>query len=152
MIACADSPSQELVDRIPAECNLDLMHGIHFSKGCYIGQELCARTQFKGNVRKRVVPVMISQSAKLDVSQAILDFNEKGCIPDDGECRSALQLDGKKVGNIIACQSGIGVAQVRLDALISQEALKSEDGEFSVIPVTPSWWPSLDASGKCQTD
>lgn len=33
--------------RIPSECNLDLTHGVSFTKGCYVGQELTARTQFK---------------------------------------------------------------------------------------------------------
>ena len=46
----------ELVDRIPLECNLDLLHYISFSKGCYVGQELTARTKYKGLVRKRLLP------------------------------------------------------------------------------------------------
>jgi folate-binding protein YgfZ len=37
----------ELIGHIPMEMNLDLHHGISFTKGCYIGQELVARTQFK---------------------------------------------------------------------------------------------------------
>jgi folate-binding protein YgfZ len=37
----------ELVNRIPMECNLDLLGYISFSKGCYIGQELVARTKYK---------------------------------------------------------------------------------------------------------
>jgi folate-binding protein YgfZ len=32
---------------IPAEANLDLLNFISMSKGCYIGQELVARTQYK---------------------------------------------------------------------------------------------------------
>lgn len=37
----------ELFNRIPLECNLDLLNYISFKKGCYIGQELTARTKFK---------------------------------------------------------------------------------------------------------
>ena len=37
----------ELVDSIPLESNLDLLNYISFNKGCYIGQELVARTKFK---------------------------------------------------------------------------------------------------------
>lgn len=37
----------ELVDSIPLESNLDLLGSISFTKGCYVGQELTARTQFK---------------------------------------------------------------------------------------------------------
>lgn len=43
---------------IPIECNLDLHHAIDFHKGCYVGQELMARTKHRGVVRKRVLPVV----------------------------------------------------------------------------------------------
>ena len=46
----------EIVNRIPLECNMDLLNYIDFNKGCYVGQELIARTKFKGMVRKRLLP------------------------------------------------------------------------------------------------
>ena len=45
----ADGP--EIANRIPLECNLDLLHYISFHKGCYVGQELTARTKFKVQLR-----------------------------------------------------------------------------------------------------
>ena len=39
----------EITNRIPLECNLDLLNYIDFAKGCYVGQELTARTKFKVN-------------------------------------------------------------------------------------------------------
>ena len=44
----------------PAELGLDYLHGISFEKGCYVGQELTARTHFQGLVRKRVLPCFIA--------------------------------------------------------------------------------------------
>jgi hypothetical protein len=44
-------------DTFPHEADLDLLNGISFTKGCYIGQEVVARMKHKGVVRKRVVPV-----------------------------------------------------------------------------------------------
>ena len=41
---------------MPLEFNIDGLHGISFTKGCYVGQELMARTHFKGVVRKRLMP------------------------------------------------------------------------------------------------
>ena len=41
----ADGP--ETHARIPLECNLDLLGYVSFTKGCYVGQELTARTKFK---------------------------------------------------------------------------------------------------------
>ena len=35
---------------------MDGLNAINFEKGCYIGQELIARTHYKGVVRKRLVP------------------------------------------------------------------------------------------------
>lgn len=43
----------EVANRIPLECNLDLLNHISFDKGCYVGQELTARTKYK--VEKRVL-------------------------------------------------------------------------------------------------
>lgn len=40
----------EIANRIPLECNLDLLRYISFTKGCYIGQELIARTKYKVHV------------------------------------------------------------------------------------------------------
>jgi hypothetical protein len=41
------------------ECNVDWLNGVSFDKGCYLGQELMARTHFKGLVRKRLLPLRL---------------------------------------------------------------------------------------------
>lgn len=55
-----DGP-EELAENhaLPLEANLDLMGGVDFRKGCYVGQELTARTHHTGVVRKRIMPVRI---------------------------------------------------------------------------------------------
>lgn len=45
---------------MPLEWNLDGLHAISFTKGCYVGQELMARTHFRGVVRKRLAPVALA--------------------------------------------------------------------------------------------
>ncbi len=42
---------------------MDGLHGISFTKGCYVGQELVARTHFRGVVRKRLMPVVLRPQA-----------------------------------------------------------------------------------------
>ena len=42
---------------LPLEINLDLLGGISFEKGCFIGQEVNARVKYKGLVKKKYVPV-----------------------------------------------------------------------------------------------
>jgi folate-binding protein YgfZ len=44
-------------DAYPHEANLDLLNGVSFEKGCYVGQEIVARMQNNSVVRKRVVRV-----------------------------------------------------------------------------------------------
>lgn len=44
-------------DAYPHEADFDLFHGVSFTKGCFVGQEVVARMQNKSVVRKRVVKV-----------------------------------------------------------------------------------------------
>ncbi|MCL2714172.1 MAG: folate-binding protein [Alphaproteobacteria bacterium] len=47
----------------PHEANMDLLHGIDFDKGCYIGQEVVSRMQHRGTTRSRCVNVRIEGPA-----------------------------------------------------------------------------------------
>jgi hypothetical protein len=44
-------------DAFPHEAMMDLLHGVSFTKGCYVGQEIVSRMQHRGTARKRIVPV-----------------------------------------------------------------------------------------------
>ena len=46
-------------EAIPLEYNLDGLQGVSFEKGCYVGQELVARTHWSGAVRKRLMPLAL---------------------------------------------------------------------------------------------
>src|SRR5690606_761075 len=39
---------------IPQTLNLDLLGGVNFSKGCYPGQEVVARSHYRGTVKRRM--------------------------------------------------------------------------------------------------
>jgi folate-binding protein YgfZ len=41
------------------ESGFDELNGVDWQKGCYIGQELTARTRYRGLVKKRLMPVRI---------------------------------------------------------------------------------------------
>jgi folate-binding protein YgfZ len=41
----------------PIEANLDLLHGIDFKKGCFVGQETTSRMHRRGVVKTRMAPV-----------------------------------------------------------------------------------------------
>ncbi len=67
----------ELYNLIPFECNLDLLNYLSFKKGCYIGQELMARTQFKGVIRKRFIPFLnIDKNKSMQLGELNVGFSD----------------------------------------------------------------------------
>ncbi|MGA7116977.1 MAG: folate-binding protein, partial [Hyphomicrobium sp.] len=44
-------------DAFPHEALFDQLHGVSFTKGCYVGQEIVSRMEHRGTARKRIVPV-----------------------------------------------------------------------------------------------
>ena len=58
----ADYP---LGDTFAHEANLDRLHGVSFSKGCFVGQEVVARMQHKTIVRKRVARIACEHDGAL---------------------------------------------------------------------------------------
>ncbi|KNZ46044.1 hypothetical protein VP01_760g12 [Puccinia sorghi] len=58
----------ELQLTLPFEANLDHHQGVDFRKGCYVGQELTARTYHTGVIRKRLVPVHIVKAGHPSLS------------------------------------------------------------------------------------
>lgn len=67
---------------IPLEYNLDALNAISWDKGCYMGQELTARTRYRGLVRKRLLPVDIT--GPLPAPGAIVKLGDS----EAGEMRS----------------------------------------------------------------
>lgn len=51
--------ANEIEGRLPYLCNLDFLKGINFNKGCYVGQELTARSYHTGMIRRRALPFAI---------------------------------------------------------------------------------------------
>lgn len=45
---------------IPQTVNLERLHGISFKKGCYTGQEIVARLQYRGTVKRRMQRIHIA--------------------------------------------------------------------------------------------
>jgi tRNA-modifying protein YgfZ len=47
-------------DAFPHDVNLDLLHGVDFDKGCYVGQEVVSRMKHRGTARRRIVRVKLA--------------------------------------------------------------------------------------------
>jgi tRNA-modifying protein YgfZ len=97
------------------EAGFDELAGVSWSKGCYMGQELTARTKYRGLVKRRLVPVGVD-----------------GPLPPPG---SPVLRDGVDVGTMRSGRDGIGLASVRLDAL--RATLHCADA--TLTPRIPAW-------------
>jgi len=78
------------------ESGFDELHGVDWQKGCYMGQELTARTKYRGLIKRRLFPVKV-----------------EGALPPPG---TPVERDGREVGEI---RSGLGdraLAMLQLDA------------------------------------
>lgn len=49
---------------VPQMANMDTLHGVSFQKGCYPGQEIVARTQYLGKVKRRTYLAHVEAEAK----------------------------------------------------------------------------------------
>ncbi|HET8691557.1 MAG TPA: hypothetical protein VFM30_05460 [Steroidobacteraceae bacterium] len=56
---------------LPQMVNLDLVGGLSFSKGCYVGQEVVARTQHLGRLKRRMLRYLGPPQALLEPAQAL---------------------------------------------------------------------------------
>jgi len=56
---------------LPQMLNLDLLGGISFSKGCYVGQEIVARAQHLGRLKRRTLRYVGPPDAQLAPAQAL---------------------------------------------------------------------------------
>jgi len=97
------------------EAGFDELNGVSWSKGCYMGQELTARTRYRGLLKRRLVPVTVD-----------------GALPAPG---TPVLRDGAEVGSFRSGRDGMGLAILRLDAL--DAALTC--GGAEVTPRLPDW-------------
>lgn len=70
-------------DTFPHEALLDQLHGVSFTKGCFVGQEVVSRMQHRATVRKRVVPVNAAvplRSGPLPVLAGEIEIGRLGSV------------------------------------------------------------------------
>ena len=97
------------------ENGFDELHGIDWQKGCYMGQELTARTKYRGLVRKRLLPVEI-----------------EGPLPAAG---TPVMAGDKEAGEMRSGADGLGLALLRLEHL--DDGLRCADSRLK--PHKPAW-------------
>ncbi len=97
------------------DIGMDLLQGVDFSKGCYIGQEIVSRMQHKGEIKRRV---LIANNVEANAG-------------------SKLTIDGKKIGFLGKLISKKSLAFVRLDRINNKNHVLANDKPIQLS--IPKW-------------
>ncbi len=84
-------------DTFVHDANLDLLHGVDFDKGCYVGQEVVSRVHHRKSARKRVVRIHF--------------------YGDPAPSGALLMAGPLRIGEITSLAAHEGLASARIDRL-----------------------------------
>ncbi|WP_375731179.1 YgfZ/GcvT domain-containing protein, partial [Azospirillum sp. B506] len=106
---------------IPLESRMDALNAISWDKGCYMGQELTARTKYRALIKKKLFPVSID-----------------GLTPEAG---TPVTLDGKEAGEVRSGRDGVALALLRLEYVqrAAESGLTFQAGPAVLTPREPEW-------------
>jgi len=98
------------------DIGLDILGGIDFEKGCFIGQEVVSRMKHRGTARRR--PVIVRGSGPL----------EKG---------AAVTAGGRNVGMLASVAGNAGLAIIRIDRVDNPDDARA--GDVAARLELPRW-------------
>lgn len=109
-------------EHFPSDVNLDLLAGVDYAKGCFIGQEVVSRMKRRGTIRKRVV------RAHVDGPGAVSPGRPVTAGP-------------ATLGTLMSVQDDAALAVVRLDRWVAAgDAPIVSDGVALTLSF-PDWFP-----------
>lgn len=129
---CLDLPADER-SLMPFEVNGDWLRALSFNKGCYIGQELTARTRHLGVVRKRIMPVVFEDIGREHIAyplQNVVDHNDQ------------------RIGRFRINHGPHGLAVLKFADIDQSTRLKLQISNVNIQAQTPSWWPNIVSTSK----
>ena len=102
--ACAPKGGVDFAygDAFPHDADFDLLSGVDFGKGCYVGQEVVSRMRHRGSARKRLVKVKVAGEPPAPGTPVM-----------DGELA---------VGTLGSSAGGVALAMLRLDRVEDAKA------------------------------
>jgi len=104
-----DFETQEV---FPADANMDLLNGVNFSKGCFVGQEVVSRMKRMTTVKKRM----------------------RGILFDGDAAAGDRILSGERViGDVLSVHGKMGMAMMRLDRLRDAEHRLTLNGDTVTV-------------------
>lgn len=97
------------------ENNFEALNGVDFRKGCYVGQEVTARTKHRGTLKKRLVPVAV-----------------EGTLPPPG---TPIMAGGREVGVLRSGQGSRALALLRREAIEAEADAPLLAGTARLVPI-----------------
>jgi len=79
----------------PIEANFDLLNGIDFKKGCFVGQETTSRMKRRGQIKSRMLPIVFEGPAPAPGAEVLAGPLRAGEVTSagDGRAMALLRLD-----------------------------------------------------------
>ena len=103
----------------PIEADFDLLNGIDFKKGCFVGQETTSRMKRRGTIKNRMLPIVFGGPAPAFGTEVLA-----------GELRA---------GEVLSGRDGRAMALLRLDRI--EGADLTADGRAVTVD-RPDWLPA----------
>lgn len=105
----------------PMELGISDLHGISYTKGCYVGQEVIARNKVRGTLRK-----------------AIYSIQSESSLPEMG---TVVTINDREIGQIRSISGNIGVAILRIDDVTKaqSEGHTLHANEIEISASLPQW-------------
>lgn len=97
----------ETTSAFPADANMDLMNGVDFKKGCFVGQEVVSRMKRMTTVKKRMRGLVLTGEA----------------TPGD-----KIMAGERVIGDVLYLNGTMGIGLIRLDRLRATEVEPTING------------------------
>jgi folate-binding protein YgfZ len=98
-----DLTRDRLIDKVYAvEANLDLLNGVDFKKGCFVGQEITSRMKRRGTVKTRLIPLRFEGDAPAPGAEVLAGDLRAGeiCSGVSGAALTLMRLDRAQGGSL----------------------------------------------------
>lgn len=99
-------PARDLLDdkTYPIEANFDLLNGIDFKKGCFVGQETTSRMKRRGQIKTRLCPIRFDGPSPPYGTEVLAGALRAGEVRSglDGVALALLRLDRAAAGGLTA--------------------------------------------------
>ena len=104
-----DAPDGDLY---PIEANLDLLNGIDFKKGCFVGQETTSRMKRRGQIKSRMVPLIFNGPPPPFGAEVLAGDLRAGEVRSgrEGRVLAVMRLDRAASGGLTAEDRSVALA------------------------------------------